>query len=126
MLFSDLDYFGHVNNAVYLTYFELARMELWFRITGGQNPIDISFIMARAEVDFRRPLYMERIEICVRVSEMRTSSLDFVYEIRKSQGSEIAATGKVVVVLFDWEKRSKVAISEELRQKVKACSPDAF
>jgi acyl-CoA thioesterase FadM len=49
---------------------------------------------------------------------MRTTSLDFVYEIRKSRGGEIAATGKVVVVVYDWKSRSKTAIPEELRRKV--------
>ncbi|HWS70952.1 MAG TPA: thioesterase family protein, partial [Thermoanaerobaculia bacterium] len=42
VIFRDIDSFGHVNNAVFLTYFELARTELWFAITGGADPFDIS------------------------------------------------------------------------------------
>jgi acyl-CoA thioester hydrolase len=121
--FRDIDYFGHVNNAVYLTYFEIARTDLWFSITDGKVPDDITFIVARAECDFRRPIHMEPIDIAVRIAEMRTSSLDFVYEIRKSRGGEIAASGKVVVVMFDWATRAKIPISDELRRKVEACSP---
>lgn len=126
VIFRDVDYFGHVNNAVYFTYFELARTLLWFELQGGSGPGDIGFIVARAECDFKRQIGFERIEIAVRISAMRNTSLDFVYEIRKSHGDEIAATGTVVVVLFDWKTGSKIAIGDDLRRKVKACSPDAF
>lgn len=121
--FRDIDYFGHVNNAVYLTYFEIARTELWFSITDGSVPGDITFIVARAECDFRTPIRMETIEIAVRIAAMRNTSLDFVYEIRKSGGREVAATGKVVVVMFDWSTNSKIPISAAVRQKVEACNP---
>lgn len=117
--FRDLDPFGHVNNAVFFTYFEWARTLLWFEIKGGHLARDISFIVARAECDFRAQIAMEPIEIRVRISEMRGSSFDFVYEIRKNDGDQIAANGKVVVVLFDWEKQSKMAIPDDLREAVR-------
>ncbi|HUP47718.1 MAG TPA: thioesterase family protein [Thermoanaerobaculia bacterium] len=117
-MFRDVDAFGHVNNSVYLTYFETARILLWQELTGGKGPRDVGFIVARAECDFRHQVGMEPIEICVRIGQMRTSSLDFLYEIRKTDGRRIAATGKVVVVMFDWEKQAKVPIGEDFRRKV--------
>lgn len=124
VLFRDLDPFSHVNNAVYLTYFELARTELWFELTGVRGARDIGFIVARAEVDFKLQIGFEAIEICTRVGEIRNSSFDFVYEIRKNGGREVAATGRVVVVLFDWARHSKIAIGDELRRKLIACSAE--
>jgi acyl-CoA thioester hydrolase len=118
VIFRDLDAIGHVNNAVYFTYFEWARTLLWFDLFGGSKPFDIGFIVARAECDFRQQLGMEAIEVRVRIGEMRTSSLDFDYEIRKSDSQQIAAAGKVVVVLFDWKSQSKIAIGEAFRRKV--------
>jgi YbgC/YbaW family acyl-CoA thioester hydrolase len=137
--FRDVDSFGHVNNAVYFTYFEWARTQLWFAITGGSEPRDIGFIVARAECDFKQQIEMEPIEVLVRIDVMRTTSVDFVYEIRKTgKGAEkdgqdrkleagpdprgpsmLAATGRVVVVLFDWDTQSKIAVSDELRRKVR-------
>jgi acyl-CoA thioester hydrolase len=120
VIFRDVDAFGHVNNAVYLTYFEWARAQLWFAITGAEGlPTDIGFIVARAEIDFKLQIGMEPIDICIRISEMRGTSFDTVYEIRKRNGN-VAATGKVVVVLFDWTAQAKMRISDELRQKVQA------
>jgi len=125
VIFRDIDSFGHVNNAVYFTYFELARTELWFFDRRRRDPHDIGFIVARAECDFRDQLGMEGIEIRVRIGEMRSSSFDFVYEIRKSDGGGLAATGKVVVVLFDWEKNTKVPIGDELRRKIRTFQQEA-
>jgi len=124
--FRDIDYFGHVNNANFLSYFEWARTLLWFELTGGSRPDDITFIVARAEIDFKLQINMESIDIAVRIAGMRNTSLDFVYEIRKNGGAEIAATGKVVVVLYDWERRSKRPVTDDLRRKVAECSRDAF
>lgn len=118
VIFRDVDAFGHVNNAVYLSYFEWARAQLWFALTGGSLPTDIGFIVARAEVDFILQIGMEPIDICVRIGEMRTTSFETLYEIRKGDGRQVAATGKVVVVLFDWKTQSKTPISDELRRKV--------
>jgi acyl-CoA thioester hydrolase len=118
VMFRDVDTFGHVNNAVFFTYFEHARTLLWFELNGGSSARDVGFIVARAECDFRQQLGMEPIDICVRIGEMRSTSFDFVYEIRKSNSQQIAAVGKVVVVLFNWQKQSKVTISDELRRKV--------
>jgi acyl-CoA thioester hydrolase len=121
VIFRDIDAFGHVNNAVFITYFEIARTLLWFDLNGGRDARDIGFIVVRAECDFRRQLAMEPIEICVRVGEARSTSFDTLYEIRTAQG-EIAATGKVVVVLFDWERRSKMVIPDDLRRRIAECN----
>lgn len=118
--FHDIDYFGHVNNAVYLSYFEWARTLLWFELIDGRNPRDIGFIVARAECDFKVQIEMEPIEIAVRVAAMRNTSIAFTYEIRKNGGRILAATGTVVVVLFDWESRKKRPIPDDLRRKIES------
>jgi acyl-CoA thioester hydrolase len=119
VIFRDIDTFGHVNNAVYLTYFELARTSMWLALTGGSDSKDVGFIVARTECDFRHQLSMEPIEIRVRIGDMRTTSFDTLYEIWAAAGRQLAATGRVVVVLFDWEKQQKTPITDELRDKVR-------
>ena len=119
VIFRDIDTFGHVNNAVYLTYFELARTSMWLTLTGGSSSKDVGFIVARTECDFRHQLEMEPIEIRVRIGDIRTTSFDTLYEIWSDGGRQLAATGRVVVVLFDWDKNRKTPITDELRQKVR-------
>jgi acyl-CoA thioester hydrolase len=119
VLFGDIDAFGHVNNAVYFTYFEWGRTQLWFELKGRGGATDIGFILARAECDFKKQLAMEPIEIATRIGHIGTSSLEFLCEIRKSDG-EVAATGRIVAVLFDWQRQAKKAVDDELRKKVAA------
>jgi acyl-CoA thioester hydrolase len=124
VIFRDVDAFGHVNNAVYFTYFEWARTLLWFEIAGFGGPNDIGFIVAHADCDFRKQIGLEHIDICIRIGEIRTTSFDTHYEIRKNDGREVAATGRVTVVLFDWKSNAKTAISDELRRKLIECTRD--
>jgi acyl-CoA thioester hydrolase len=119
VIFRDIDTFGHVNNAVYLTYFELARTSMWLALTGGSDSKDVGFIVARAECDFRHQLSMEAIEIRAQIGDMRTTSFDTLYEIWTVNGRQLAATGRVVVVLYDWGKQRKTPITDELRHKVR-------
>ncbi|HXI14331.1 MAG TPA: thioesterase family protein [Thermoanaerobaculia bacterium] len=113
----DLDAMGHVNNAVYFSFFEWARTKYWMELAGSDSPHDLAFIVARAECDFRKQLgMMNEIELCVRIDAMRGSSFDFVYEVRSAEG--IAATGKVVVVYFSWKEGRKMTIPDDLRRKI--------
>jgi acyl-CoA thioester hydrolase len=125
VIFRDLDAFGHVNNAVFFTYFEWARTKMWLELTRRSEATDVSFIVFRAECDFRHQIALEPIEIAVRIGEMRTTSFDTTYEIRKMTGGQLAATGRVVVVLFDWKTQSKVAIGDELRRAVRLFQKEA-
>ena len=91
-----------------------------FQLTPDQREIQaLARDVARAEIDFKAQLELEPIEIAVRVGEMRTTSFDTLYEIRNRNGNQIAATGKVVVVLFDWKRNAKTPITDGLREKVR-------
>jgi acyl-CoA thioester hydrolase len=120
VVFRDIDAYGHVNNATFFTYFEWVRTLLWFELAGFGGATDIGFIVARAECDYRQPVHLEPIELCIRVGEVRNSSFETLYEIRKASG-EVAAVGRVVVVLYDWERDTKKPIDEDLRRKLAEC-----
>jgi acyl-CoA thioester hydrolase len=123
VLFRDLDPYSHVNNAVFLSYFEMGRALLWFDVTGRRGARDLDFIVARAEVDYKQQLGLEPIEICTSIGEIRNTSFDWLHEIRKGSRSEVVATGRVVCVLYDWARGSKKSIDDDLRRKLTACSP---
>ena len=116
----DCDAIGHANNAVFFSYFEWARTKYWFDLNGKIGTRNLDFIVARAECDFRRELALaEQIDVCVRVGDMRGSSFDFLYEIRMRDGGEVAAEGKVVAVLYSWDRREKLRFTDEMREKVR-------
>jgi acyl-CoA thioester hydrolase len=121
VIWRDLDAMGHVNNSVFFTYFEWGRTRYWLELNGGGAPSDIGFIVARASCDFKAELGLaDRIEIRTRIGEMRNTSLDFLSEIRTSNGEVIAARGTVVAVLYSWADKAKLPITRELRERVDA------
>ncbi len=116
--FRDIDALGHVNNAVYLSYFEQARIGYSFRLVNGATVKDLTFILAEASVSYLRPVYFgDQLEVGVRVSEIGTKSFVMEYGIR-NQHAEIVARGRTVQVWFDYDTRRSVPVSDEFRQTV--------
>lgn len=111
--FRDLDGMGHVNNAVFMTYMETARLN-YFRSLGlGDNPLE-GMILARAEVDFRSPIELgEQIEVGVRAGRIGTKSFDLEQEVRAD--GKLAAEGRFVLVAYDYAANTSREIPEEWR-----------
>ena len=124
--FSDCDPLGHVNNAVYLTYLEQARLLLWreqfgFRSShvppGGRR--GEAFILARAEVDFRAQAFdNDELEVRMSLAGFGRSSATYDYEIVNVQTGVLVAEAKTVQVWFDYDANKSVPISEELKGKL--------
>jgi len=81
--FSDLDGFGHVNNAVFSIYLEAARIA-WFGRYAADEPMPLrDVILARTEIDFRSQVgFDETVAIGVRPSRVGTKSFEFEFELR--------------------------------------------
>ena len=102
----DLDAFGHVNNAVYLTYAQEARFA-WSGI--------LEMVVARAEVDFIAPIYDGDtfLDIELWVSAIGNSSFTMTYELKMK--GEVVARVKTVQVTVDMNTKKSSPISDEQR-----------
>lgn len=119
--FKDVDKMGHVNNAVHLTYFELARMSYFDEVIGQM--IDWSkqgVILARNEVDYKAPILLEdEVWVYIRVTRFGNTSIEMEYVVTRTddQGSFIAATGKSVLVCFDYELNRSMPVPALWKEK---------
>ncbi len=115
--FRDMDGMGHVNNAVYFTYFENARIAYWRAVPGVRSRRAPNYILARAECDFKSPTTLED-ELCchVRVASFGRSSFSFEYLLRDERAGRVVAEGRTVQVMYDYE----TGRSEPLHPDVKA------
>ena len=102
----DLDAFGHVNNAVYLTYAQEARFA-WSGI--------LEMVVARAEVDFIAPIYDGDtfLDIELWVSAIGNSSFTMTYEIKMK--GELVARVKTVQVTVDMGTKKSHPMDDEQR-----------
>src|SRR6188508_2977250 len=111
--FRDCDAMGHVNNAVYSTYLEEARIGVLGDL--------FDFILARVEIDFRAELRMgEEIEVRTRCSRIGTKSFDLEHVI--AVGDRVVAEAKSVLVAYDYELGGSVPIGDELRAALEAAA----
>lgn len=112
--YTDYDTKGHVNNAVYLTYFEIARGAVWREALG--LPDDLEFVVAEANVRYVTPAMLgESLEIAIRTAEIRTKAWAWEYTIRCVDDGRIVAEGRTVQVWYDYGERRSVAIPEKAR-----------
>jgi acyl-CoA thioester hydrolase len=119
VLFRDCDPMGHVNNAVYLTYLEAARFAWWRNAFGAQGLKEHGFIVARVEIDYRKPaLPGDRLLVRLRVEDIGRSSFKVGYEILNARTRELVAEAKSVQVAFDYTQGKSVPISAILRAKL--------
>jgi len=112
--FADVDMAHHVHNAVYLHWFELARMELLRQfIAPDHDWKKQGLILARNEVDYRRPIHLrDRIEAECQAGRIGSKSFDLHYRILrlKDGREEVCAEGRSVMVCFDYSANRSVDI----------------
>jgi acyl-CoA thioester hydrolase len=143
--FGDVDAMGHVNNVVHLKWIETARIAYWIRVT-GQRPhaglpsegggthesgpgvmsgVLIDMILARTEIDYKSPVsYGEKLDVFVRTSLIKRTSMVFEYAVAAKTGRAVAAA-KTVVVCYDYGLLRPKPVSEEMKAGILALDPEA-
>ena len=107
--FQDCDPMGHVNNAVYSTYIEEARIG----VLGGLS----SFILARVEIDFRAELRAgEEVEVRSRCPRIGAKSFDLEHELWA--GERLVAEARSVLVSYDYALGASVPVPDVLRERL--------
>ncbi len=126
--FSDVDMAQHVHNAVYLQWFELARMALLKQVIPAGHDWKVQgLILARNEVDYRIPVRLhDRIEAEAWCSAMGTKSFDLHYAIYRIDGADrtLCAEGRSVMVCFDYTQQRTIVVPEAWRTSLAADLPE--
>ena len=101
----DMDAFGHVNNVTFLTYMQEARTGMLFAGEAAEHIPDLikGVVVARHEIDYRRPLEWrpDPIEVDVWTAQVKSSSFVLRYEIRDQLANVVLAEALTVLVPFD-------------------------
>jgi acyl-CoA thioester hydrolase len=111
----DQDAYGHVNNAVYLTYLEEVRDE-WLERTLGDAGDSWGYVTARVAIDFRRELTQDDDAIVARIwlTRIGTASVTTREKI-VTVGGELAAEAEAVLVARDPETGRSRPLSDPER-----------
>lgn len=114
--FADIDAYGHVNNAIFFTYLETARVKLFQQHFGGFLDTSLTFLVVRAECDYRLPVTLnDKLQITIVIEQLRHSSFTFGYRLHNGEGKNYA-TARTVMVCYDPVASRPVAIPAEIRE----------
>jgi acyl-CoA thioester hydrolase len=117
--FADYDMQGHVNNAIYLTYFEIARHHAWLAVSGDAGTLP--FIMAEANVRYvSQAKWGDPITIEISVAEVRTKAWVWAYRIVTGADDRLIAEGRTVHVMYDCAAQRTIPIPDSIRAALAA------
>lgn len=113
--FVDCDMMGHVNNAVYLSYFEQTRMHYFYQLLGKDwDWKEQGIILVKNEVEYLKPILLhDNPEIYMYLDEIGNKSFTLSYEVKVND--YIYAKGKSTLVCFDYKKQHSVAVYPTLK-----------
>ncbi|WP_370419326.1 acyl-CoA thioesterase [Streptomyces sp. QH1-20] len=124
---SDMDAFGHVNNAVFVRYLEEARIDFMFRLAPGEGSESFQggSVVARHEIDYLRPLVHrhEPVTIETWVTKVGAASLTVAYEVKDAD--QVYVRASTVVVPFDFDRGRPRRITAEEKMFLEEFRDDA-
>ena len=115
---NDLDAFGHVNNANYLTYVQESRADFtwWSRKRAGETPLLMDMVVARAEVDFLEPIYEGGFDLDVEIWVTKIGNASFNLAYQMSSNGNIHANAKTVQVAVSMETKKSRPLNDIERE----------
>jgi acyl-CoA thioester hydrolase len=121
--FHEVDMLGVCNNAVYINYFEHARLEYVKAAglipQGGIFSDGKLFFMVRNEINYRdHAFYDDELEVYSKISYIKNSSFGFDHIIVKKKTGQVIVDGKGVVVYVDPKTRKSTSLPEDFIEKV--------
>jgi acyl-CoA thioester hydrolase len=120
--FADTDMLGHVNNANYLTYMELARMSYFNEVVG--DVVDWNkegVILAKATIDYRRPIYLtDTLFVYLTVDHISSKSFNFSYKfvVEKEGVETICSEGSTIMVCFDYQENKSIVMPDKWKERI--------
>lgn len=113
--FRDCDMMGHVNNAVYLSYFEQTRMHYFGQILGVKWDYNTQgMILVKNELTYLKPIHLEdKVEIFLHLVEIGNKSFTFGYKVMVD--NTLCTTGSSTLVCFDFKQGKSVPIYPEFK-----------
>jgi acyl-CoA thioester hydrolase len=115
--FRDTDAMGHINNAVYVTYLEVARQIYWARLDALADYRRVPFILAHVTIDFRsEALVSEVLEAGIQLAWIGNRSFSFAYRIWEKTSGRTVAEASTVQVCYDYGAKKTMPMPEALRR----------
>ncbi len=118
--FYETDALGHINNTVFAGWFEAGRTPIFQLFTPTMQVQQMSFILARIEIDFVAQAHYGEHDVMIQSTIERVGNSSFIVYQEAWQNEVLVAKGKAVMVYFDFETQKSDRIPDEKRATLEA------
>lgn len=117
--FNDVDKFGHVNNTVYFTYYDLGKTEYFTSVYPNLDWDRDGIVVVHIEVDFiSQILGTSSVAVQTTVVEIGNKSMTMVQRVIDTKTNEVKCYCKSIMVAFDMEKHDSKEIPEDWKEAI--------
>ena len=121
--FSDVDVVGHVNNIIFLQYYDTGKAAFMAEILGRSISWDeVDTVVANIDCAFIAPIfYGENIEVLTACNYIHDKSFKLLQMLRNSDSGEVKSVCETVMVSFDPNTQKAAPLSDIWREKLNSC-----
>jgi acyl-CoA thioester hydrolase len=118
--FRDIDAFGHVNNAVFHSYVEQARIQYLLEVLETAEPFDrLPLILARVELDYRSPIFFgDEVVVETRVDRIGTTSIAMTHRMIAGSDERLVGDVQSVLVTYDYDSARPMPVPDDWRRRI--------
>ena len=117
--FKDLDAYGHVNNAVYLSYLEISRVELIRDIFLRDMANNIRYLLISVKLDYIQPINLgDKVFVCCTFGDVGKVRFKVTYKVHNGEG-KLFAKGYSEHALFNGNTNRPMRLPEEWKAEIK-------
>ena len=119
--FNDIDQFGHVNNSIYFTYYDLGKTEYFAKVHPDLDLRKDGVVVVNIEANFLSPILVaDKVAVQTTVAEIGNKSMTLLQQVLDTETKEIKCTCKSILVAFDIKKNESKQIPESWKEAVSA------
>ena len=118
--FNDIDQMGHVNNAVIMEYFDLAKSDYFTAVGLPPEEGDFTVMIVHFEVDFKAQIHFhDKVAVSTRVERFGTKSLTVEQQVVSPEGDKVYAVCHTVMAGYCRSAASAAPIPEEVKERIR-------
>lgn len=117
--FNDVDKFGHVNNTVYFSFYDLGKTEYFASVCPGVDWEKDGIVVVHLDANFLSQIFAtDHVAVQTAVSEIGTKSFRLIQRMIDTETGEVKCIGTSIMVAFDLEKHESKPLTEEWIQAI--------
>lgn len=117
--FSDIDKFGHINNSVYFSLFDMCKTRYFIDVLGQHVFDSLGIVVAHVNADFLAPIfYPDEIALQTKITHLGTKSFTLLQRAINTRTKEVKCECTTVMVFFDTVHNCSMKMPESFKRKI--------